>query len=75
MEVLGDPTQTALDPEIVELAELHELDAAVDDARRRIGHLEQPIEEVFPPLPNARSLSSSSSTVKPGGRSDSIGNS
>ena len=39
-----------LNAEPVELAQLHELAAAVDRAGRRIGIVEQPVEQVVPPL-------------------------
>ena len=50
LEILGDTTDAASDAEPVELAQLHELAAAVDRAGRRIGIFEQPVEQVVPPL-------------------------
>ena len=50
LEILGDTTDAASDAEPVELAQLHELAAAVDRAGRRVGIFEEPVEQVVPPL-------------------------
>ena len=46
----GDPPERLVQPELVEVAQLHEVDAALERAARRMRMLEQPLEQVLPAL-------------------------